>query len=153
MRVVVLNLTLLWLSLVIPAQAEERVAVIVANTATHRTLSTEQLARIYLRKTRFWNDGTAAIPVNLPAAHSVRLAFSRLVLGELPEDQEAYWNEQYFHGIVPPFVLDSEQAVIQFVIMTPGAVGYVSEAAVTQAVHVLLHLPPSAPVGEKRTKP
>jgi ABC-type phosphate transport system substrate-binding protein len=153
MRFLLFNLALLWLGLALPVQAEERIAVIVARHATQRTLSAAQLARIYLRKSRFWDDGTMAIPVNLPATHPLRLLFSRSVLGELPEDQEAYWNEQYFHGIAPPFVLDSEEAVLQFVLSTPGAVGYVSEAAVTNTVHVLLHIPRSASPGEKKSVP
>ena len=53
---VMLNLALLWLGIALPTQAEERITIIVAKTATQRTLSNEQLARIYLRKARFWND-------------------------------------------------------------------------------------------------
>jgi len=153
MRFVVLSLTLLCLGVSVPAQAEERLAIIVAKTATQGTLDTEQLAQMYLRKTRFWNDGTRAIPVNLPAAHPLRLAFSRLVLGALPEDQEAYWNEQYFHGIAPPFVLDSEEAVVQFVATTPGAIGYVNEATVTNSLRVLFYVPQTMSLGEKKTSP
>jgi ABC-type phosphate transport system substrate-binding protein len=140
-RFVVLNLTLLWLALSVPVEVEERIAIIVAKTATQRILDNEQLERVYLRKTRFWSDGTRVTPVNLPAAHPLRLAFSRLVLRTLPEEQETYWNEQYFHGVTPPFVLDSEEAVVQFVATTPGAIGYVSETAVTSSLRVLFYLP------------
>jgi ABC-type phosphate transport system substrate-binding protein len=153
MRFVVLSLTLLWLGVAVPARAEERLVIIMAKTATQKTLGNGQLARIYLRKTRFWNDGVPAIPVNLHAAHPLRLTFSHLVLGVLPEDQEAYWNEQYFHGIAPPFVLDSEEAVVQFVATTPGAIGYVSETAVTSSLRVLFYLPQTMSLGEKKTNP
>jgi hypothetical protein len=89
-------------------------------------LSKEELGRVYRRKKLFWESGEKIIPVNLPAAYPLRQRFSRLVLGLLPEGMEAYWNEQYFHGISPPYVLASEVAVLQFVATTPGAIGYVS---------------------------
>jgi ABC-type phosphate transport system substrate-binding protein len=105
------------------------------------TPSKEELARIYQRKTLFWKNGERVIPVNLPATHTLRRSFSHLVLGVLPEDLAAYWNAQYFHGITPPYVLASEEAVLQFVATTPGAIGYVNAATVNGHVHVLLYLP------------
>jgi hypothetical protein len=32
----------------------------------------------------------------------------------------------YFHGVLPPHVLESEEAVVLFVNSTPGAIGYIS---------------------------
>jgi hypothetical protein len=64
------------------------------------------------------------------------------VLGALPEELETYWNDQYFHGVMPPHVVTSEEAVLRFVVSTPGAIGYVTEGAVTKEVQVLLLLPP-----------
>ncbi|MGE0824621.1 MAG: hypothetical protein AB7P18_21210 [Candidatus Binatia bacterium] len=133
-------LVCVWLCLVPSVQAAGRIAVIAARGSAPETLSIDELERVYLRKKRFWADGTRVVPVNLPATHPLRLAFSRLVLGSLPEAQERYWNEQYFHGVFPPYVLDSEEAVIQFVLSTPGAIGYVDESAVTTQVQVLLYV-------------
>ena len=142
MRLFLLSLLLLWMILPEPLQAEEMIAVIVpVSPLSTDTPSRDELARIYRRKTFFWNDGAKVIPVNLPATHPLRRSFSRLVLGALPEDLAAYWNAQYFHGIAPPYVLASEEAVLQFVATTPGAIGYVNATAVNGQVHVLLYLP------------
>lgn len=142
MRLLLLSLPLLWMILPEPLRAEEMIAVIVpAAPLSADAPSREELASMYRRKALFWENGARIIPVNLPAAHPLRRSFSRLVLGALPEDLAAYWNAQYFHGIAPPYVLSSEEAVLQFVATTPGAIGYVNAAAVNGQVRVLLTLP------------
>ncbi len=142
MRLLLLSLPLLWTILPEPLRAEEMIAVIVpAAPLLTDAPSREELASIYGRKKLFWENGARIIPVNLPAAHRLRRSFSRLVLGALPEAMAAYWNAQYFHGIAPPYVLASEEAVLQFVATTPGAIGYVSASAVNRQVRVLLTLP------------
>lgn len=148
MRFLLLSLTLLGMILPKQVQAEAMIAVIVQPAPARTPLSKEELALIYRRKKLFWGDGARVIPVNLPASHSLRRSFSHLVLGVLPEDLEAYWNVQYFHGIAPPYVLTSEEAVLQFVATTPGAIGYVSATTVNAQVQVLLYLPLS--VEQKR---
>ena len=145
MRLFFFGLLLLWMISPEPLRAEETIAVVTsASFSLKEALNKEELGRIYRRKKLFWESGEKIIPVNLPAAYPLRRHFSRLVLGLLPEDMEAYWNEQYFHGISPPYVLASEEAVLQFVATTPGAIGYVSAAAVNDRVHVLLYLPLTA---------
>ena len=138
-RLFLLSFPLLWIILPDPLWAEERIAVIVSPSVID-TVNSEELARMYQRKQRFWKNGTPIIPVNLSVEHPLRRSFSRLVLGAVPEDLVAYWNEQYFHGIAPPYVLTSEAAILQFVATTPGAIGYVNATAVNGDVHVLLHL-------------
>jgi hypothetical protein len=44
----------------------------------------------------------------------------------------------YFHGVLPPHVLASEEAVILFVSSTPGAIGYVSGCVPEHKVNVVL---------------
>ena len=57
-----------------------------------------------------------------------------------------YWNQQYFQGVSPPYVLGSEAAVVEFVAKTPGAIGYVEPCFVTADVAIvqLLTLPAAA---------
>jgi ABC-type phosphate transport system substrate-binding protein len=113
------------------------IAVIVA-PAHPRHLALEELALIYRRKKLFWNEGTRVNPVNLQPTHAVRRAFSSAVLGSTPEELQPYWNDMYFHGVSPPFVLSSEEAVIRFVAQTPGAIGYVSYCSADARVSVAL---------------
>ncbi|BBL70110.1 hypothetical protein [Methylogaea oryzae] len=137
-----LSWLLLWLPCALPAAAEKNaeLAVVVSSRDAPRTLDLELLARIYRRKTLYWPDGRKIEPVNLPASEPLRQLFSRRVLKMEPEELEAYWNQQYFQGVFPPFMLPSEEAVIRFVADTPGAVGYVSACAIDARVTVLVYL-------------
>ncbi|HEV8712364.1 MAG TPA: hypothetical protein VGX03_05985 [Candidatus Binatia bacterium] len=144
MRLFLLSVALLLVILPELLPAEQMLAVVVSASSITEPLSIEELARIYRRQKLLWADNTRIVPVNLPADHPLRRSFSRLVLGALPKELDAYWNAQYFHGITPPYVLTSEEAVLRFVATTPGAIGYVSAAAVTGQVSVLLYLPLSA---------
>lgn len=87
----------------------------------------ETVRRIFLLRQRFWPDGSAAHPVNLPASSEVRGAFSMAAFGQTVQQMAPYWNERYFHGTRPPPTLASEAAVVLFLERTPGGVGYVSE--------------------------
>ena len=138
-----LTLTIRWLALCLllwPAMApaaDEAIAVIVA-PGHAKGLKKEDLTLIFKRKKHFWNDGSKTQPVNLPASNPFRRAFSQAVLGASPEELEKYWNDIYFHGISPPFVLSSEQAIMHFVAETPGAIGYVPFCSVDAHVEVAL---------------
>lgn len=130
-------LTLLAVGAPVTAQTTARppsTLAVVANTAVPEdSLTTAEVRRIYLRRQRFWRDGTAVAPVNLPATSPIRLAFSRAVLGRAPRDLVEFWNDLYFHGIQPPPVLDSERAVLLYVARTPGGLGYVTRDALPPA--------------------
>jgi hypothetical protein len=101
------------------------------------------VANIFRRKRQFWGDRTPIVPVNLPAGHPLRRDFSQRVFGRSPQDLQAYWNDQYFHGVLPPAVLASEEAVLRFVVETPGAIGYVWSCNLDRRVLVVASL--SAP--------
>ena len=121
--------------------ATEQLAVIVSRAHGGESLSRADLTRIYERRRRFWNNGARIVPINLPAEHPVRTQFSLEVFDKPPEDMQDYWNAQYFQGVSPPYVLASEDAVLEFVATTPGAIGYVSAGILNGQVQVLMHLP------------
>ena len=120
------------------AAAEHAFAVIAAPGATDHHLTREAVSLIFKRKLTYWENGTRIQPVNLPPAHPLRHAFSLSILGQPPEAMEDYWREMYFHGVLPPHVLASEEAVLLFVSATPGAIGYVSTCVPEHKVSVVL---------------
>jgi len=118
--------------------AEVAIAVVVGRGQAEATpLSPALVAGIFARKRQLWRDRSPILPVNLAASHPLRRNISRWVFDRTPEEMQDYWNDQYFHGIVPPPVLASEEAVLRFVASTPGAVGYVSVCLVDRRVEVL----------------
>jgi ABC-type phosphate transport system substrate-binding protein len=131
--------SLLLLLAVPDARAAERpFAVITAPGVPEHHLTREAISLIFKRKQKYWENGTRIQPVNLPTTNPLRRAFSQGILGHSPEDLEDYWREMYFHGVLPPHVLESEEAVILFVTSTPGAIGYVSACVPEHGVNVVL---------------
>ena len=98
------------------------------------------LVNIFKRKMRVDKEGKTLIPVNLPVDHPLRSVFSMTLFGQQPEAMERYWNEQYFKGISPPFVLSSMEAIRRFVASTPGAIGYVMDCQSKEGVEMLLDI-------------
>ncbi len=116
---------------------------VVVGTEFRGELTREDLRDIFLQKRRFWESGIKIQAVNLPPTHRARHDFSSRVLGATPEELDDYWKELYFHGEHPPYVFQSEEAVLRFVAQTPGAIGYVSACAADKRVRVIWQSEPA----------
>lgn len=138
-RLLVLALVLTILAPSRIAGQEVRVAVII-HPKRHAELSIEEVAQIYLRRKRFWDDGSAIVPLNLPSGTSLRARFSGRVLYQTEPRLADYWNRQYFYGILPPATLASTEAVRRYVASDPNAIGYVPVSEIDGSVRVVLHL-------------
>jgi len=115
------------------ARGEDRVArefVMIVNPANPvRSVSDDFLARAFFKQMTRWDHGEPIRPVDLHLTSPVRYAFSNGVLKRPPQAVRVYWLQRIFSGRdVPPLELDSEAAVIRYVLSSPGAVGYVSAA-------------------------
>ena len=119
--------------------ADPRIAVIV-HRDRQGTLDVSAVATIYLRKRRFWDDGMPILPINREANSPLRAAFTRRVFDLDSSQLAAYWNEQYFHGVMPPATLSSSESMKRFVAKERGAIGYVELDAADSSVRVALVL-------------
>lgn len=140
-------LALLSCVLLLPLDAralEPVLVVVVAPGTTDHKMTRNAVARIFLRQQNFWASGSRVQPVNLPAAHPLRRQFSQSILGGPPEAREDYWRDMYFHGVLPPHVVASEDAVVLFIASTPGAIGYVASCAAAQKLTIVLVVGDSA---------
>ena len=131
-------------SLSVNAASTQRIAVIVANDGSWQGLrgkfTVRQLARSFRKQLLVDRDGQRLHPVNLPPEHPLRIAVSRKLFGREPVAMTRFWSEQYFNGVSPPHVVDSQEAMLRFIANTPGAIGYVVECRVDDRVKVLLML-------------
>ena len=118
-----------------------KLAVIVSASSSLDSLSKNEVARIFRRKTRLHKSGFSWIPTNMPPNHPLRQQFSRLLFSQSPMEMQDFWNAQYFHGILPPRVVTSEEAMLRFVANTPGALGYVLTCHLDDRVKTVLTLP------------
>ena len=126
-----------------PALAEE-IDVIVNRQRTTQ-LDREEIAQIFLKKRRFWDDDTPMLPVNQSAGSATRASFDRAVFGAGARRLSVYWNRAYFRGVLPPATLASDEAVRRFVVSEPRAIGYIRAGAVEASVRVVLILTASSP--------
>ncbi len=142
MRKVIALLAFAYLLMTSTSYAHEPVAiaVIVPNEQPTKNLSFPELKLIYLRKKDYWANGKHIHAVNLPADHPLRTHFSIKILGSLPSTQNDYWNGVYFHGISPPYVVNSEEAVLRYVADTSGAIGYINACNVDSRVKAIAWL-------------
>lgn len=121
-----------------PAFAEDLAVIVHAGQDTRLTVG--QVAQIYLKQRRFWDDGELIVPVNRDSGSPAREAFVRRVFGARAAQLAVYWNRQYFEGVLPPATLASDEAVRRFVAGERLAIGYVHPSAVDDSVRVILHL-------------
>jgi ABC-type phosphate transport system substrate-binding protein len=144
------QLLIIWLvlSLAPLAQAEAGtpiIAIVVTSNQKMDALKLEpnELSLIYWRKQLYWPNGQRIKPVNLSTEHELRLQFSQKILGSAPKSQIDYWNGQYFNGVLPPYSVNSEEAVLRYVSQTDGAIGYVNACAVDNRVKTVFWIMPN----------
>jgi ABC-type phosphate transport system substrate-binding protein len=126
-----------------PAAAQADGFVVIVNQANPVTsLSRQQLAEIFMKQTRQWEDGGDVHPVDQPAVSAVRDAFSRAVHGKPASAVASWWGQQMFSGrAVPPPQRSSDRAVNSFVRDDALAIGYVASGMAERDVKVV-HITP-----------
>lgn len=96
------------------------------------------LADAFLKASTRWDDGEPIRPVDLRPDSSVRRVFSDRILKRSILAVRSYWQQRIFSGRdVPPAELDSDEAVVSFVVEHRGGVGYVAKSAKLGAAKVL----------------
>lgn len=104
--------------------------VIVNHQVKGSQISRGALSSIFLKRAPKWGDGSAIVPVDQSVRSDVRKTFSGDVLSQGIVEVQLYWQRRMSVGIVPPPVKPTDDEVVAFVASTPGAIGYVSVAAV-----------------------
>jgi hypothetical protein len=84
----------------------------------------------FLKKTARWPNDWVIRPADLTPRALARVRFSEQVLGRPVAAVRSYWQQRIFSGRdVPPPEMDSDAAVVAYVLKHEGAIGYVSAAA------------------------
>jgi ABC-type phosphate transport system substrate-binding protein len=99
----------------------------------------EFLSQVFFKRTTRWQGGPAIRPVDLSPDSSVRGKFSDAILKRSVDAVRNYWQQRIFSGRdLPPTELASDEAVVDYVARSPGAIGYVSASAKVDSVKVLV---------------
>ena len=117
--------------------ASAEVAVIV-NPANGDTISKEDIAKIYLAKTKTFPSGKTAIPIDRSEGSAIRVDFVSKVLGKDENQLKAYWSRLIFTGKgVPPKEVETDAQVKDIVSRNPDAIGFIDTGAVDGTVKVV----------------
>jgi ABC-type phosphate transport system substrate-binding protein len=101
-------------------------------------LSRDFLIDVFLKRTTRWSDGETIRPVDQRADSFARRRFSASVLQRSVAAVKSYWQQRIFSGRdLPPPELDSDDAVVSYVLKHRGAVGYVSGSAKLERAKVV----------------
>ena len=120
-----------------PAAAQD-FKVIVNSANSTSELTADAAAKLFLKQTPKFPNGTAAQPVDQGKGSPLRATFSKAVLGRAVAAVETYWQQQIFAGKeVPPPSKASDDEVVAYVKANPGAIGYVSSGTSTAGVKVV----------------
>jgi ABC-type phosphate transport system substrate-binding protein len=124
-----------------PASASDEIIIIVARDAPDYSINRVMLRDIYLKKIFLDDNGRPFVPVNLPPENPLRLSLAETLFNKSAQQLQDYWNQRYFQGVAPPYVLSSQEAVVQFVAKTPGAIGYIAACRLDARVKEVLAIP------------
>ena len=105
-------------------------------------ITQDQLARIYLGKTREFPNGAPVTALDLREGNITRIKFYKTVVDKSEAALKAYWSKLLFTGKAqPPKEMNDDEAVKDWVSKNPDALGYVDGKALDKSVKVLLILP------------
>jgi ABC-type phosphate transport system substrate-binding protein len=111
--------------------AQEKKVVVIVNPKNEYTFDTEKKIRdIFLLKTKY-NHTEYALPVNKseksPEAVSFYKSILKLTWGQV---KKHFFYKLYSDAVHPPVVLESDEAVISYIVANRTSIGYVSISAI-----------------------
>jgi ABC-type phosphate transport system substrate-binding protein len=113
------------------------VAVVSAKSAV-QSLTSDQLADIFLGRVSRFPNGLLALPIDLRDGSPERDRFYAKVTGKTPAQVKAYWSKIIFTGRgQPPKAVASDLDVKKFVAANVGAIGYIDTALLDDTVRAL----------------
>ncbi|MCP5015786.1 MAG: phosphate ABC transporter substrate-binding protein [Ketobacter sp.] len=111
---------------------------VIVNPANTDAIKKENIASLYLAKTRTFPGGKTAIPLDRPEGSPIRVEFVSKVIEKDESQMKSYWSRLIFTGKgVPPKVLESDAEVKGMVARNPDAIGFIDTVAVDDTVKVV----------------
>ena len=115
-----------------PSEPVPEFRIIVHRDNPITALSAKALSRIFLKKTKRWDEDlwpeeVRIVPYDLAEKSQVRKDFTRTVHDKSTGAIKSYWQREIFSGRdVNPDELDSDEDMMERVASDRGAIGYVS---------------------------
>ncbi len=113
--------------------------VVIINKANTSSIDKAAVLGVFTGQKKSWDDGQAAMPVDLPEDSPVRASFSSEILGKTVANLKALWAQMVFSGkALPPRTAASDDDVKKLVSANKGAIGYIKASSADDSVKVAL---------------
>ena len=124
-----------------PASARADIAVIVNTANPVSQMNQQQIADLYLGRTRNFPNGEFALVFDHFRDSPLRARFFQTLSAMSQQQINAYWSRMMFSGqVIPPQQLPDDRTVLEIVRRNSGAIGYVSSQIADTTVRTLLLL-------------
>ena len=112
--------------------------VVVNKENTIELLDKKEVVDLYMGRTAFFKTGSRVLAVDVALGSRIRSDFYRELIHKSVAEVQAYWARLLFTGrATPPFQIETDAEVIEFVKDNASAIGYVSESALDDGVKVV----------------
>ncbi|NVK24624.1 MAG: phosphate ABC transporter substrate-binding protein [Gammaproteobacteria bacterium] len=131
---------LLFLGLLISFSATSGISIIVhpSNPWTIDNNDISTISKVFLGKSKSFDDSLIAIPINLSEENPNRIAFEKSVLNKSANQMKAYWSKLVFTGKgTPPQEINDETELVKLVSKNPNLIAYVDDELVNEQVKVI----------------
>lgn len=129
-------------ALSLPALCVAEVAVIVHPSAGIESLTEDDIARLFLGKSKSFPGGAQAVPINQNEGSAVREKFNETVCKKNASQYKAYWSQLVFTGKgTPPKDGGDDAGVKALVAANINMIGYVDASVVDASVKVVFKVP------------
>ena len=111
---------------------------VVVHSSSSISLDQEEIAKIYLGKTKSFANGNKIDIASLDDGDPITAEFNEKVLKKSSSQVNAYWSKLVFTGKgTPPKKVDNTAAMINFVASSENAIGFVDASKVNGDVKVI----------------
>jgi ABC-type phosphate transport system substrate-binding protein len=115
----------------------DAIAVVVGVKNAQRSLSLDDLRRIFFNKDTNDADGDRFVPLNQRSGNTERARFDAQVLNMTPDQVARYWIDQRLRGKRAPATVPSLAMLKRALNELPGAISYVAVAELDTSIRAL----------------
>jgi len=125
----------------VPAAPSVSLAVVVNPATPVQTLGSAELASVFTRARRTWDNGMTVRPLNLQIGSPERVEFDQVVLEMSPERSAKFWIDRQVRGEeAAPKAIAQADIVVSLVGTMIGSIGYIPENKVSDKVRVVARI-------------
>jgi len=111
---------------------------VIVNPANDSSLQADEIAKLYLGKSKKFSNGQSAIALDRSEGSELRIKFLESTVGKDESQMKSYWSRLIFTGKgIPPKVVETDAEVKDLVSRNPDTIGYIDAGAVDDTVKVV----------------